>query len=268
MELQRSLADFAANDVAVFAISYDGIDVLASFAEKHGIGFPLLSDEDSHAIRALGLLNDRLEELHAFYGVKTRDDMHGVAHAGTFALDAQGIVTDKRFLGSYRVRETGAAVLERSFGARGSVRGPEARAQGPGVAVRAYLDEAHYRFFQRLWLTVDLQIETGLHVYGRPIPDGYVPLSIDVEPVDGLVVGDREGPAPQPFRMDRLDEAFVVYSGTATFALPLTFTKRAGDLVVRASVRYQACSATDCLIPTTLQLELPLSQINHVDAEI
>jgi peroxiredoxin len=267
VELQRSLADYAANDIALFAISFDSVEVLAAFGEKHGIGYPLLSDEGSHAIRALGLLNDRLEELHAFYGVATRDDMHGVAHAGTFALDEQGIVTDKRFESSYRVRETGVALLERSFGLRSSVRGPEARAEGPGVAVRAYLDEDVYRFFQRLWLTVDLDIAPDLHVYGQPIPAGYVPFSIDVAPVEGMVVGAMQGPSPHPFRVAGLDEEFLVYSGDPSFSLPLTFTEKVGDLAVRATIRYQACSATDCLLPVTLELALPLAECNNVDSD-
>ena len=55
MELQRSLPDFERAHIALFAISYDTVDVLAGFAAQHGIAYPLLADAGSKAIRALGL---------------------------------------------------------------------------------------------------------------------------------------------------------------------------------------------------------------------
>jgi peroxiredoxin len=39
------------NGVRIAAVSYDSQDILKSFAEKHGIGYPLLSDHDSAVIR-------------------------------------------------------------------------------------------------------------------------------------------------------------------------------------------------------------------------
>ena len=50
MELQRTLPDFARDGIVVFAIGYDPVAVLTKFAETHGIHYPLLSDEGSHAI--------------------------------------------------------------------------------------------------------------------------------------------------------------------------------------------------------------------------
>jgi DsbC/DsbD-like thiol-disulfide interchange protein len=241
--------------------------VLAAFAEKHGIGYPLLSDEGSRVIRKLGLLNEQVFEHHAFYGVPRRDSAWGVPYPGTFLLDEQGVVTEKRFQNSYRERETGVAILERGFGVTSSAHGPEARAAAPGVAVRAYLDSDVYRSFQRLRLTVELAIDPGLHVYGRPIPEGYIPLSVEVAPIEGLVVGPLEGPAPHPFRVEGLDEQFFVHEGTAAFSLPLTLTQKVGDQNIWAMVRYQACSATDCLMPNAVELELRVAERNNVDSD-
>ena len=75
MELQEAWPNLQKNGVAIFAISYDSVEVLAAFAEKRGITYPLLSDEGSHTIGALGLLNEQhLVEQHAFYGIQTRDE--------------------------------------------------------------------------------------------------------------------------------------------------------------------------------------------------
>jgi peroxiredoxin len=267
VELQRALPDFERNGIAVFAISYDAAEVLARFSAKHGITYPLLSDEGSRVITALGMLNERVYEHHAFYGIARQDHHWGVPYPGTFVLDAQGVVTQKRFQSSYRMRETGVGVLEQAFGLTSTTHGPEARAMAPGVAIRAYLDAEVYRIFQRLRLAVELEIEPGLHVYGRPIPEGFIPLGVEVEPVQGLIVGPLEGPAPRPFRVEGLDESFMVYEGRAAFSRTLAFTENVGDVVVRVAVGTQVCSDTDCLPPHTSQLELPLLYRTNVDSD-
>lgn len=267
MELQRALADYERNGITVFAISYDSVGVLAAFAEKHGIGYPLLSDEGSGVIRRLGLLNEQVQEQHAAFGIPYREGANGVAYPGAFILDENGIVREKRFLQNYRERETGAALLEQAFGSESAAHGPEQRVSGPGVSVRAYLDAPTYRLAQRRWLTAELQIEAGLHLYGRPIPDGYLPLDLTVAPIDGIAPGGLLAPAPRPFQMDGLDERFMVYEGRVVLHLPLTFQRRVEAEALPVSICYQACSATDCLPPTTLQLALPLVAENLVDLD-
>jgi peroxiredoxin len=189
VELQEGLAEYEQRDIAVFAISYDSVDVLSGFAQKYNISYPLLSDEGSVVIRRLGMLNERLAEHQAFYGIPVRDDQQGVPYPGSFVLDEQGVVVERRFQDSYRVRPTALGLLESAFGEISGGHGPEDRAAGGGVAVRAYLDSSTYRAFQQLRLTFEVQVEPGLHVYGRPIPDGYVPLSVEVAPIEGVEVG-------------------------------------------------------------------------------
>jgi peroxiredoxin len=265
VELQESLAEYERHGISVFAISYDAVDVLGAFAEKYAIRFPMLADEGSVVIRRLGLLNERVAEHHAFYGVPMRDDVFGVPYPGAFILDERGIVVERRFVDSYRVRETAVGILEAAFGGSSGSHGAEARAAGDGVLARAYLDSPTYRMMQRLRLTVELQIESGLHVYGEPIPDGYTPLSIEVAPIEGLEVGALEAPAPRPFRVTGFDEPFLVYEGTVQVSLPLTFTVATDDQVLDVVVRYQACSATDCRLPGALRLRLPVSKLAHVE---
>ena len=159
MELQKSLLDFERHHIVPFAISYDAVDVLATFTAKQHITYTLLSDEGSTVIRALGLLNERVFEHHAAYGVPKRDQHWGVPYPGVFLLDEQGYVRQKRFQQSYRERETGVALLEQGFGLPSTVHGPPVHAQAQGVQVTARLDSPTYRAFQRLWLRLDISIE-------------------------------------------------------------------------------------------------------------
>jgi len=48
------------NGLRIAAVSYDSPEALQAFAEKHGIGFPLLSDGDSALIRSFGIFNNNI----------------------------------------------------------------------------------------------------------------------------------------------------------------------------------------------------------------
>ena len=92
------------------------------------------------------------------------------------------------------------------------------------------------------------------------IPEGYIPLQIEIAPWEGLAIGEAHLPKPESMRIDGLDEEFFVYSGSIDCSIPVTFTKRdAGDLTLTLTLRYQACSDRDCLLPVDLHLELPVT---------
>ncbi len=57
MELQDRLQELESAGIGIAAISYDSQEVLADFADKRGITFPLLSDIDSATITDFGILN-------------------------------------------------------------------------------------------------------------------------------------------------------------------------------------------------------------------
>ena len=54
--MQKDLKALDRRGVVVVGISYDSVEVLATFAEKQKITFPLLSDPDHKTIAAYGLL--------------------------------------------------------------------------------------------------------------------------------------------------------------------------------------------------------------------
>ena len=253
MELQSRLHDLARAGYAVLAVSYDPVDVLAGFADKHGIAYPLLSDEGSRVIRALGLYNEHLAEQAAHYGLQARDHQYGVPYPGVFVLDEEGVVAEKRFEQSYRVRPSGAALAEELA---------PAPAGSSLLAVRS--SDATYRPYQQLALHVELNLPAGLHVYGRPIPEGYTPLEVEVEPLPGLVVGEPRLPTPRPFEVEGLDERFVVHEGRVRVVVPFYAEKTEGPLRLAVRVRYQACTDTLCHPPTDEPREVTLEPADLV----
>jgi len=255
------------NGISLFAISYDSVPILAAFAAKHGIRYPLLSDEGSHTLRRLGLTNERVHEDHAAYGIQPNPRHVGVPYPGVFVLDERGIVVRKRFHESYRERDTAAGLLAQSLGILDTPRGAETAASGPTVRVRAWLDSPTYSVFQRLHLSVELTIAPGLHVYGTPAPNGATPLSLDVTPIDGLELRPMSWPEPRCLRVGELDEEIWVHEGTVHGTLPLAFTAPAGggDHVLKAALSYQACGEGICHPRDVVRLELPVKEVALVD---
>lgn len=69
MEFQTAQPAFAALGYHIAGISYDTPDVTAAFAEKRNVHFPLLTDQDSALIKALGILNEDHAPSTKFYGI-------------------------------------------------------------------------------------------------------------------------------------------------------------------------------------------------------
>lgn len=95
MRLTKWRQRYEALGVAVVAITYDDVDMLADFAAERNIGYPLLSDAGGKNVTALGILNTRYAEGHPAYGI---------GHPGVFYVDAAGVVRMKRALEDYRER--------------------------------------------------------------------------------------------------------------------------------------------------------------------
>lgn len=259
MELQNRLPELERAGYTLFAISYDPVEVLAAFAEKRGVSYPLLSDEGSRVIRELGLLNEHLAEQQAFYGVPLQQHQQGVAYPGLFVLDEHGTIVEKRFEQSYRVRPAPSALLA-GLGSSPEAPPPDAaRVVSEALEVAAWVDPPTWRPFQQLRLNLLFRVAPGLHVYGTPIPDGYVPLTVEIEPREHLVQEPVELPEPRPFRVEGLDEPFVVHEGS--FRAGLTFslqTVTVAPVELGLRIRYQACGSDYCLPPDELRLQLQL----------
>lgn len=252
----------AASGIALFAISYDTIAILRDFAAGNGITFPLLSDEGSHVMRELGLINERVQEDHAAYGIPANPRHVNLPYPGVFVLDGGGVVTRKVFHESYRERDSGGGLVAQAIGI---VAEPPVAATsgGSAVTVRAWLDSPTYAWFQRLTLTVEVAVAPGQHVYGQPAPPGLVPLSMEIEPLAGLEAGSATWPPPHRFVLPGLSDELWVHDGTVRGTLPLTFTGApgGGDHAIGISVAFQACDATACLMPSVVRLEVPVREV-------
>ena len=262
VELQRIAGELAARGVVPFAISYDSVETLAVFAQKNGIEYSLLADEGSAAIRRVGMLDEHLDQHHAEMGGTVRDDQRGVAYPGVFLLDEQGVVIERRFQRNYRVRESGLSLLEHALGLRPEG-GPRTEKATERVRVSARLDSPTYWRYQRLWVTVEVDIPPGCHVYASQSPADYVPLSVELS-AEGAEVGQPLWPEPHRLDVEGLNEELQVYDGPVRVEVPFELIiqrgEPLGDREVTVNVRWQACDATTCWPPEQASLRLPIHE--------
>jgi hypothetical protein len=228
-------------------MSYDPVGVLAAFAATHAITYSLLSDEGSHVLRRLGLINERVADDHAAYGIASNARHQNLPYPGVFVLNEQGVVTIKRFHDSYRVRDTGDALLEHVLGIAGPRRGVEARAAEAAVTARAWLDSPTYAWYQRLHLTVELEIRPGLQVRD---------IDLTVTPLEGVEVGPAAWPETRECRTEGIPNPVWGHEGHVRGVVPLTFIgpQGSGDRTIDATLRFQACRGTECLPPSSLRV--------------
>ncbi len=256
MELQQHLDEFTAAGIRVLAVSYDTVEELATFAEAYGIRYPLLSDLGSEVIRRYGILNTTLEPDHKNYGIP---------FPGAYVLDPDGRVVEKSFFQQYQVRPAAQSVLRDAFGVDFEVRdNPRAETGAPGVRVEAVLGASSLAFMRRVPLLVRFDVDEGLHLYGEPIPDGYIPTTVTVSAPEGIEAGTPVPPSTHPFRVEGLADEFLVFDGRAEFEIPLTATVReGGPFTLEVTVRFQACDDRQCFLPQerTLTVEARLDPL-------
>ncbi|HUQ92144.1 MAG TPA: redoxin domain-containing protein, partial [Bryobacteraceae bacterium] len=146
MELDQNLDELRKQGLGLAAVSYDSEAILKNFAERRKIRFPLLSDADSRAIRAFGILNENAKKDTLFYGIP---------HPVTFVTDREGLVKTKYFEEDYRERQTLSGLLAKDYAvaptaARGSV-------EAKHVKVSTSASTAIIHTGQRVLLAVDVE---------------------------------------------------------------------------------------------------------------
>ena len=258
---QRHLDAFEAAGIRVFAISNDSVEVLASFAEENGITYSLLSDAGSAVIREFGILNTL---------IAPDEDKYGIAYPGVYVVGTDGLVEEKMFYREYAIRESVGSLLHDILGEDFSIdANPRADAEGPGARVSAALAEPRLTFMQRTPLYVRLDLDPGLHVYGEPVPNGYVATEVSVTATgnpEGVRILDVESPPTKPFSVAGVSDEFHVFDGTVEFAVPIVNGNRDLEaLGLDVTVRFQACDEKQCFLPQTKQLhiDVPLGGLNR-----
>jgi hypothetical protein len=250
VELQQHLAEFDAESIKLFTISYDPLEVLSGFASDHGIDFPMLADTDSEVIKKFGILNTLAKP--------KEDEYYGIPYPGTYLVERDGRVVGKFFNREYQVRETSATMLSSGFDIQVDAESTVSdRAGTEAVGISAVLNATDLHPRQQADLYVTLEIERGLHVYGPEVPEGYIPTSVSITAPEGVIIRDARYPETVPFRIDGLPEEFQVFDVDTRIVVPIeSRIREPGTAALEIEVRYQACNDRECFTPRTDRLHV------------
>lgn len=262
MELQGRVEELRRQGLGLAVITYDSPQVLADFAARRGITYPLLSDRDSATIKAYGLLNTT---------VAPGTPAYGVPFPGTFMLDRQGRVTARFFEQAYQERTTVSTMLLK--GGIGIER-PVTTAETAHLRLRAWAGDATLVPGRHVSLVVDVTPLPGMHVYA-PGASGYRVVALTLDEVAGVRVRDGAYPASETYFFAPLKERVPVYMRpfrlTRDVVLgpsPQATASIAGrqSLVLTGRLDYQACDDKICYNPVSIPLSWSFT-VGELDRE-
>lgn len=240
-------------------MSYDPVDVLAEFADREAISYPLLADVGSIVITKIGLINNTIVEDQAYWGKSVNDRHKGLPYPGSFFLDEEGFVTEKLFERSHRIRPGGKVLLDRL--GLSSESDDVLAVEGPALAVAIWVDSTEYFPNQVNRLNLKMQIEEGFHVYVPPNPEQFVDFSVVIEPVQGLFTRDYTVPEGRSFSVSGFDERFNVVEREMMISIPFYAEEGTGEINLRGRISYQACTDATCLAPDSVDFEIRLREL-------
>jgi DsbC/DsbD-like thiol-disulfide interchange protein len=226
------------------------VDTLKTFADAHGITFPLLSDDGSRTITAWGILNKEATGKTA-----------GIPHPGTFVISTQGRIESRSFEQAYTERETAASILEQLTPPALLPKGTN-EVTGQHLLVRTRQSDAIAAPGHHLLLTADVIPGAGMHVYA-PGQQGYIAVDLSIDPSPNLKTASAVFPASKSFVFGPDKEKVQVFDApfriTQDVALTLTPAMRQlatakGTLTIAGALQYQACNERVCFPPETLKV--------------
>lgn len=281
MELQDRLDELTAAGIGIAAISYDSPAVLADFANRRGITFPLLADVGSHVIREFGILNTVAEEALGPNG----DDpavqadvtryvsvfgssqlIVGTPYPGTFMLDANDRVSSRFFEEFYRERNTTSNVMLKM----GIGLSPIAAIQGTTAQLKftAYPSNDFVTVGTRFSLAVEITPDPGMHVYAPGAEAmGYRVIGLNLTPNPLVRYEPVEYPESEIYHFQPLDEYVPVYLRPFTLLQEVVVdaSEEAEGIIAEletldlsASLEYQACDDAICYLPVSVPLTFTL----------
>jgi len=263
VELERSLPVLREERFGLAGISYDSVAVLEHFATRRKITFPLLSDPDSKIIRDFGILNEKVQQAM----------QAGIPHPGTFVVDAEGRVIAKYFEEDYRQRYSVSGILVDRFGKDAGAFQSEQKLDFFQLTQGA--SDGIVRGGQHIILSLEVRLKPGYHVYAPGVKEDYIPIQWNMAASDGWRSGSPAYPQSKRESVAGDPDLVPIYSNRFRITRELIFAPEPqlkplagsnGEISVKGTFRYQACTERLCFPPQDVPLEWKF-QVESFDRE-
>ena len=285
MELQDRLTELSEAGIGVAAISYDSPEVLADFAARRGITFPLLADVGSTVITEFGILNTVAAEglgpnrddpavqadVAKFVSVFGASQLIvGTPYPGTFMLDSNNRVTSRFFEEYYRERSTTSNVMLKL----GIGMSPVAAIQGTTDQLKftAYPSNNSVTVGTRFSVAVDIEPNPGMHVYAPGAEaNGYRVIGLQLAPNPLVRYEPVDFPDSEIYHFQPLDELVPVYMQRFTLIQEIVVdaSEQAEGIIagmetlnISGTLEFQACDDAICYLPQSIPLTFTIDLEN------
>lgn len=251
--MQQYLPHFKEKGLTVFSISYDSVAILADFAQRKKISFPLLADPQSEVIRAFGVLRTNW--------VPKDPSWLGAALAVTFIVDSNGVVRSKYFSEASLDRYSAPTILLREFGSVAGTR--QTTFKTDQLELKYYSTTDVVRANLHFTLALDFDLKPKMHVYAHGV-EHYIALELALDPSPYYAAQPAEYPKPEMLYLAPIQETVPVYRGTFRIAQEITMADDKTlepvmaanrNLSVRGQLHYQVCDDKICYPPQTVPLQ-------------
>jgi hypothetical protein len=249
--------------LAVAAVSYDPVPVLADFSARRGITFPLLSDAGSLTIKRYGIFNTTIPE--------TNREVYGVPFPGTFILNAQRVVTARFFESAYQERNTVASIMARLGKA---IDVPAQSVSSPQLTITSYATDSIVAPGTHFSVVLDVRPARGMHVYA-PGVSGYKSIAVSLEQQPWVTIRAAQYPPSEDYFFKPLNEHVHVYMRPFRIVQDVVLDaspeaqnalKGVTSLVLNGTLTYQACDDKICFTPQVVPLKWTFT-VRQLDRE-
>lgn len=277
VQLQSDLQVLRNAGLGVAAISYDSQAVLADFAKRKSITYPLLSDHESTEIRAFHVADPQyrkgmqldVDTEKVYNNTLGFVPVFGLSVPAVFVLSPDHHIKWRYVSDGPELRLTGAAILEESI----SGTADELRTPVPSrhVQVTATASNSTAGPGNRIVIALELKIPKGFHVYSPGVGSDYKGVSWTMDDTQCFDTGDATYPKAEVKLMKSTNEKLSVYENTLRITREIivrpviranepSIFKRFCALCVDPSthitvsgvLKYQACDDTQCYPPQTV----------------
>ena len=131
----------------------------------------------------------------------------------------------------------------------------------PNIVTIVPLDPVKVATGEGIELPLELKILKGFHIQSNPASEKYlIPLTVKLEPVDGIQIGLPIYPPGLLFRLKGSDRDISTYEKSVLIKIPLKVEQslKSGEIPLKGTIRYQGCDAELCFPPVTIPLEVKL----------
>ena len=263
MELQGRFAELRRQGIALAAISYDPIKVLADFSTRRGVTFPLLSDPGSATIKRYGIFNTTVPE--------SNQQTYGVPFPGTFMVNREGVVTSRFFEPAYQERNTVGSIMAR-LGS--GIDADATKLSSPRLEITSFVTDAIVAPGTHFSVVVDIRPAPGIHMYA-PGVTGYKPVALMIEPHRWVSIKAGQYPPSEDYHFKPLNEHVPVYQRPFRIVQDLALEaspeaqsalQEVSSLTIEGTLNYQACDDRVCFNPESIPLKWTI-RVRTLDRE-